>query len=203
MTIIDQLHSGLDAGVERYWRYTKELFNIKPEYLMTVAVADALTNGYDGASGIDIEIRLETPTRTVAYAIVTQAVGLKSWFSVKKEIKINRKGKIDIFSTLDSKSHAIELKGFDPSKPEIVKELVRIQEFLLLNSGKNSLVAGHVVFPSLRSYEKKLKKYGQLLFTDSVLTYDVSSRKQETGEDPDDGIPVYFTNSISVKRADA
>ena len=63
MNIVDRLHSGLDAGVTRHWLYTKELLNIKPEYLMTVAVNDA--------------------------------VSLKQWFNIKKDIGISRKGKVD------------------------------------------------------------------------------------------------------------
>ncbi len=46
MNIEEQMLTGLKAGVDRHWRYTKELLHIKPEYLLTVAVADALTDGF-------------------------------------------------------------------------------------------------------------------------------------------------------------
>jgi hypothetical protein len=203
MKIVEQLHSGLNAGVTRHWRYTKEMFDIKPEYLMTVAVADALSEGYDDIHGLDIQIRLECPTRQIAYQLVSDAVGLKQWFAIKKDVKINRKGRADILATADKTSHLVELKGFDPSKAQIEKELVRIQEFFALNAGQNTLRAGHIVFPSLVTCRGRLEKYGRTLLTDPALTFEVVCRKHETDEDPEDGMPVYFTNSLSVSRADA
>ncbi len=54
MKIEDRLVAGLKAGVDRHWRYTKELLHIKPEYVLTVAVADALTDGFGNFDGQDI-----------------------------------------------------------------------------------------------------------------------------------------------------
>lgn len=203
MKIVEQLHAGLDAGVTRHWRYTKEMFDIKPEYLMTIAVADALSEGYDGINGIDVHIKLECPTRQIAYQLVTEAAGLKRWFAVKKDVKISRKGRADIVSSANGKSHVVELKGFDPSKAQIEKELLRIQELFALNAGANSLLAAHVAFPSLVTCQKRLEKYGRTLLTDPNLKFEVHCKKQETDEDPEDGMPVYFTNSLSVSRVDA
>lgn len=203
MNIVEQLHAGLDAGVDRHWRYTKEMFDIKPEYLMTIAVADALSAGYDGIDGMDVQIKLECPTREIAYQLVTAAAGLTQWFAVKKDMKISRKGRADILSSANGKSHIVELKGFDPSKAQIEKELLRIQELFALNGGANSLVAAHVVFPSLVSCQKRLEKYGRTLLSGSKLKFEVHCKKQETDEDPEDGMPVYFTNSLSVSRVDA
>jgi hypothetical protein len=78
--------------------------------------------------------------------------------------------------------------------------MVRIQEFFALNGGGNALLAGHIVFPSLVSCQKRLNKYGQKLLNDPFLSYAVSCRRQETNEDPEDGMPVYFTNSLSITR---
>lgn len=204
MDIIDRLHIGLESGIIQHWRYTKELLKIKPEYLLTVAVADSLTNGYDSVCGLDTEIRLEMSTRSVAYALITEGVGLKRWFEINKDLNIGRKGRVDILATANRKSHLIELKGFDPNKPQISKELVRIQDYLALNSGDNSLLAGHVVFPSHRSYENLLTKYErELELGADGLTCEIVSRRHETQEDPEDGIPVYYTNSISISRVDA
>ena len=33
---------GIDDGVDRHWRFTKNLLCIKPEYLLTISVAHAL-----------------------------------------------------------------------------------------------------------------------------------------------------------------
>ena len=80
MKIEEQLLTGLKAGVDRHWRYTKELLHIKPEYLLTVAVADALTDGFGNFHGLDIQIRLEEPTKSVLFDLVTGSGGLKKWF---------------------------------------------------------------------------------------------------------------------------
>lgn len=200
MKMVDQLHAGIDAGIKRHWRYTKEMFNVKPEYLMTIAVADALSNGYDGIDGIEVQIRLEYPTKHIAYQLVADATSLKQWLLVKKDVKIERKGRADILATAHKKSQLVELKGFDPSKAQIEKELVRIQEFFMLNSGDNALVAGHIVFPSLISCEERLHKYGSSLLKVPNLKFEVACRLQKTDEDPENGMPAYFTNSLSVTR---
>lgn len=203
MNIIDQLHAGLNAGVNRHWRYTKEMFDVKPEYLMTVAVADALSNGYNDVDGLEVQIRLECRTRDIAYQLVTEAAGLPQWFTVKKSLRIRRKGRADIVASANKRSHVVELKGFDPSKVQIEKELLRMQDLFALNGGVNSLFSAHIVFPSLVTCQKRLEKYGRTLLTGPGLKFEVDCRKQETNEDPEDGMPYYFTNSLSVSRVDA
>ncbi|MEJ1126433.1 hypothetical protein V9L20_02580 [Variovorax sp. CCNWLW225] len=202
MPLIDQLHSGLDAGVKRHWRYAKEMFDIKPEYLMTIAVADALSDGYDNVNGLDVEIRLERPTHKAVYQVLEGFVTNKQWFAIRKDAvgSILRKGKVDVIATAAKQIHLVELKGFDPAKGQIKKEIERFQDFFGLNKGTNAVRGGHVVFPSKTSCEKRLKVYGSTLIMDPALTFEVICRKQVTGEDSQDGIPAYFTNSISITR---
>jgi hypothetical protein len=83
---------------------------------------------------------------------------------------------------------------------QLEKELLRLQELFALNDGNNSLVGGHVAFPSLTDREKWLKKHGLALVTDPRLRYEIKTSKQITGDEPEDGIPVYFANCISVYR---
>jgi hypothetical protein len=202
MSVIDKLHEGLTAAVDRHWRYTKEMFNIRPEYLMTIAVADALSDGYENISGADVQIRLECGTRTIGYQIVTDRVGLSPWWAVKKDFKrsVSRRGRADILATADKESHLVELKGFDPNKIQIEKELVRIEELFALNGGVNGLVGGHIVFPSLTNSKKRLTKYGKTLIKDPMLTYSVECREHDAEDDPQDGMTRYFTNSLSIIR---
>jgi hypothetical protein len=202
MSIVDRLHEGLTDAVDRHWRYTKEMFDIKPEYLMTVAVADALSNGYDSVSGADVQIRLECRTRAIGYQIVTDKADLGQWFEVKKGFdgKVKRKGRADVLVSANKASHLVELKGFDPNKIQIEKEIVRIEQLFALNGGANGLVAGHIVFPSQTSCQRRLEKYGKTLLKEPSLTFKVECREHEGEDDPEDGMTRYFTNSLSIVR---
>jgi hypothetical protein len=200
MSIEDRLLAGLKAGVDRHWRYTKELLHIKPEYLLTIAVADELTNGFDSFHGIDIQIRLEEPTKSVAFDLLSGSIGLKKWFKAVKPT-ISRKGKVDIFIITTLSRHAIELKGFDPSAPELKKELIRLQEFLLVNGGDNKLESCHVVFPTLIDRSQWIEKHANSTINRSILKYTVVPPLcVETCEDPDDGIPCYYANCVTLTR---
>lgn len=200
MKFVDRVLEGLEKGVDRHWRYTKEMFNIKPEYLLTVAVADALADGYDNISGIDVQVRLEASTQTVAYTIVQEATSIKDWFRVKKELKLSRTGRTDVFAIANRQNNIVELKGFDPNKAQLEKELLRVQEIFSINEGTNTLAGGHVAFPSLTDRKKWLEKYGAALVTDPYLRYEVTTALHTTSEDPEDGMPAYFVNCISVYR---
>ncbi len=199
MKIEERILTGLKAGVDRHWRYTKELLHIKPEYLLTVAVADVLTEGFDNIHGLDIQIRLEEPTKSVVFDVLSTAIGLKKWFKVGKP-KISRKGKVDIFVVTEKTRHAIELKGFDPSAPELVKELVRFQEFLAINDGVNSLVSCHVIFPTLTDRTLWIEKHAKATIDGTKLKFALAVVRHETEEDPEDGIPCYFANCVTVTR---
>ncbi len=199
MKIEEQLLNGLKAGVDRHWRYTKELLHIKPEYLLTVAVADALTDGFEHFHGLDIQIRLEEPTKSVLFDLVTRASGLKKWFKAEKP-KISRKGKVDIFVMAETTCHAVELKGFDPSATEVEKDLDRLQQLLVVNDGANKLASCHVVFPTLTNRATWIEKRAKSVIDASKSKYELTQVRHETDEDPEDGIPCYYANCLTVTR---
>lgn len=141
MKASERIIDGLKQGIDRHWRYTKNLLNVKPEYLLTVSVADALTDGFDGICGLDLEIKLEEPTRRLWGSLWINAVGYKNYFPLVKQkeyekYKMIRKGKVDIYVECNSESWIIELKGFNPSADEIRKEIVRLTQFIAANEQK-------------------------------------------------------------------
>ena len=202
MTITERILEGIEGGVNRHWRYVKELIKVKPEYLLTISVADSLTKGFDNIHGIDVGIRLEERTDKLASDILFSAVGIHKFFETERP-KIKRKGKVDIYLKCDSGSFAVELKNFDPSAIELQKELIRTQQLLLINDGNNTLRSAYVAFPTLidRSLwiDAKIKQY-----VDSQTIEACATKKYiKTDEDPMDGIPAYYANCICLARKDA
>lgn len=199
--IEQQILLGLQRGVDRYWRYTKELFKVKPEYLLTISVADALSEGVGTASGLDLEIRLEEPTRRVASNILMDAVGWKSYFKEAKPT-ISRKGKVDIYLVAEAAgSHVIELKGFDPSGSEIRKDVQRLLEFLVVNGLKNRCWSGHLAFPATTDRSGFIAKQLEKVAIPPGLVASKTVKSVVTDEDPEDGMPVYLVHCITIARS--
>ena len=199
ISIEEQILKGLQAGVFRHWTYTKEFLNIKPEYLLTVSVAEALTDGFDSISGMEIVIRLEEPTHNAIYTLMSEMVGLQSWISGPRP-SVSRTGKIDLFVSTEQAHYAIEMKGFDPSATEITKELLRLQELLSLNDGLNNLISTHVAFPTQIDQTAWINKHVKLSVDATYWKHDINTVRHETNEDPEDGIPCYYANCISILR---
>lgn len=105
-----------------------------------------------------------------------------------------------MFVIANKQNNIVELKGFDPNKAQLEKELLRVQEIFSINDGTNTLAGGHVAFPSLTDRKKWLEKHGAVLVTDQRLRYEITTAIHPTGEDPEDGMPAYFVNCISVYR---
>lgn len=191
---------GLKVGVERHWKYTKEYLNIKPEYLLTVSVADELiNNGFDSISGLDIQLDLEKPTKEIAFEIFIQFAGFDKWFSGLRP-KIKRKGKVDIFLNAHKKFYAIELKGFDPSATQINKEFERLSQFFEINNYRNNLHSSFVAFPTKTDKTKWINKLVKEKFDSNIYSVNITNNKEITGSNPEDGIPVYYTNCIDIQR---
>jgi hypothetical protein len=192
MNLNELIIDGIKKGVWRHWRYTKSLIHIKPEYLLTISVADALTDGFDDIHGLDLEIKLEEPTKKICSDLIFNAVGFRAYFKHPKH-KVSRKGKVDIYVKYETKSWIIELKGFDPSEAEIRKDVTRLLEFLSANGGNNNCKGCFLAFPT---------KTHKSLSIDNILAksfiVDISSERVETGEGPEDGIPVYYVNCIAI-----
>ncbi len=192
----ERIMDGIKRGVDRHWRFTKNLLRIKPEYLLTVSVADALTDGFNNICGLDLEIKLEEPTRAISTDLLLAAVGWRNFF---KSIvaPVTRRGKVDIYVTHNADSWIIELKGFDPSAAEIQKDLVRLQEFLAANGGNHKCRGCFLGFPTATDRSVWIKQ--QLDGSQSVGV--VYSERVETQEDPEDGLPVYYANCIALSYA--
>lgn len=74
---------GIERGVDRHWRLAKNFLEIRPEYLLTVSVADELTNGVGEIHGLDLTIKLEEPTKAISFNLLSNAVGLRAYFKSK------------------------------------------------------------------------------------------------------------------------
>lgn len=199
--IEQQILLGLQRGVDRYWRYTKELFKVKPEYLLTISVADALSEGVGTVSGLDLEIRLEEPTRRVASSILMDAVGWKRYFKAAKPT-ISRKGKVDIYLVAEAAgSHVIELKGFNPSGSELRKDVQRLLEFLGVNGLQNRCGSGHLAFPATTDRSGFITRQLKKISIPAGLVASQTSKVVVTDEDPEDGMPSYLVHCITISRA--
>lgn len=197
ISINEQIISGIEKGVDKHWRYTKDLYHVKPEYLLTVSVADALTNGFDQICGIDLEIKLEEPTSVISADLLMNAVGLSNYFTTTKH-KINRKGKVDIYVKHDSESWIIELKGFNPSATDIKKEIIRLLEFLSVNQYSNKCNGCYIAFPTSTDKKTWIEKQIAWANTQQQFKLSVISQLVETNENPEDGIPCYYANCICI-----
>jgi hypothetical protein len=202
MNVNERIIDGIKRGVWRHWRYTKNLLRIKPEYLLTISVADALTDGFEDISGLDLEIKLEEPTKAICADLIINALGFNAYFKSAKH-KVGRKGKVDIYVKHNAKSWIVELKGFDPSEAEINKEIIRLLEFLSANGGNNKCGGCFLAFPTATDRKSWIEgKLAKVSYTQSFQV-SVSSERVETEEDPEDGIPVYYVNCIAFTASDA
>lgn len=166
LTLVEQVHAGIKQGVDRHWFYTKSFSKVKPEYLMTVSVADSLQqNGYDSNHWMDFDLHLECGTERIKNMIFSKGKKFTTLLSIRKEHKnsISRRGRCDIFLHLKKGANEndeysiIEIKNLDPDfSSEIKKELERLKEFLILNKGENDLVSCIIAFPS--KYHSSLNK---------------------------------------------
>lgn len=197
MKIQDVISKGIQSGVKRHFRYTKNLYKIKPEYLLTVSIADELSNGFEEIGGLDIEIQLEEPTREISGKLLAKKIGYKKYFESRKKHKVGRPGKVDICIESDSNLWIIEIKGFDPSKSELKKEIKRLTDFLTANEGINSCKNCILAFPTKNNKKEWIEKC--ILNSDLRQDYNPSIKieKIETNVNDEDGMSEFFTNCIT------
>jgi hypothetical protein len=201
--LIPLIRDGLKAGIDRQWFYAKELVCIKPEYLLTVSVADQLC----GNLGPHTRITLEARTRTIVFNIRMRALGWQDFFK-HKSLWNGRKGKVDILLTRDhtgnrmapSEVCVVELKNLDPPKVEVLKDIARLLAFLEITPNGSPLQVCYLAYPSSTSAKLMLAESVQGLLTDAVdVTLD--EEFELTDEDPEDGIPAFYTNVLRLARS--
>lgn len=191
---------GIECGVNRHWRYTKNLVRVKPEYLLTVSVADQLSKGFGNVNGLDVEIKLEEPTHLIVGHIWMEAVGWSRYHKERVPWQ-GRQGNIDILLEYNNERHMVELKNFNPDATAVKKEISRFRHMFEINSGVNSLKSCHLAFPSTTNKESWLRKQANKnLVSDKLLEYIIASKYFVTNEDPDDGLPAYYSTVLSFIR---
>ena len=202
MTIQERIIEGIERSADRQWRYTKNLLLIKPEYLLTISVADALTKGFDDICGLDLNIKLEESTNGVRGDLLMKAVGWKKYFKTLP-IPITRHGRVDLYVTheFSKSSWVIELKGFDPSIAEINKEIVRLTEFAKANGGTNNCKGCYLAFPTLTDKNKWIESILANANSIEQFQFSINSKYINTGEDACDGIPAYYANCINFEAS--
>lgn len=120
---------------------------IKPEYVFTVGIFNCVVSALNGADGeypgdANYVVRMEEPFRYVKFRsfpayVVEKVEGAfpKFIYQVSKVIR-NKRGKVDIaiYYKTNGGTHQeettclIEVKGFNPSRAEIKKDLKRLSE---------------------------------------------------------------------------
>jgi len=199
MLLNKRLLNGIDAGVLRQWSYTKNLLKIKPEYLLTISVADELSKGIDDCDCLDILIKLEEPVNKIASGSLLKQVGFNQYFKESQKPK-NKQGKVDIFVESGANNYIIELKGIDPTSTEVKKELLRFISFFEFYKGKTAIHSCYLVFPSLTHQKEWLEKQIKSVQLPPILKYNITSTQRITHESPDDGIPSYYANVLSIEH---
>ena len=83
MSLNESILKGLRRGVERHWRYAKDFLCVKPEYLLTISVADELVdNGFGGTCGLDLSVKLEEPTHLIVGHLFMHGLGFREYRQV-------------------------------------------------------------------------------------------------------------------------
>lgn len=197
------ISDGLKEAVDRHWRYSKEMLKVKPEYLLTVFVAEQLASGAGGHSGYDLSIKLEEPTYRIVGNLWLNQVGYARYFKERLPWP-GRKGWVDVYvkHELDNEARVVELKNFNPSSTELSKEFHRFVDFLAINDYKNPLAGCYLAFPTLENRISWIKKWANNYAT-SRLIVTVDSKRVITNTDPEDGIDVYYCNVVSFEKVDA
>ena len=195
-TLETEILKGLKRGMDRHWLLSKDTLEVKPEYLLTVFVADHLCD----VLGLETSIRLERPTPQIIQDIWLFSVGWKRYFREYTKWK-GRNGKVDIYIKRDEPQRCavIELKNLDPPAVEVQKDVTRLCDLLAIQPTTSSLEAGYLAFPTTKDWTKSLLKVIQSSITGNVQL-DQGSEFNITGDDPEDGLPAYFANVARITR---
>jgi hypothetical protein len=191
-----EILAAIRCGMDRHWRLAKDLLVVKPEYLLTAFVADHLSDVLD----VNTSIRLERPTARIIQDVWLSSVGWNRFFREYTKWK-GRNGKVDIYISQDPplRCVAIELKNLDPTVVEIRKDVKRLCDLLAIQASTSPLEAGYLAFPTSTDWTSGLLKEISASVTGDVHLTPLSEY-QVTGEDPEDGLPAYFSNVARFTR---
>jgi hypothetical protein len=199
----NRILDGIEAAVNRHWRFTKDLLHVKPEYLFTVSIADALANGFDEIGGIELSIKLEEPTTSVTSDVVMNSSGIRGLFAkVKDFLYVDRTGKVDIYVVHDAmrnrESWVVEVKGFDPSWNKVREDVLRLSQFLLRSGNSHRCKQCFLGFPTQIDQKRRIEQEIRAVVGVDRCQTKVHSKYVETGEDAEDGMPAYYANCIVI-----
>ena len=182
--------------MDRHWRLAKDLLVVKPEYLLTAFVADFLSDALDP----NTSIRLEWPTHQIITDVWLSSVGLSRLFREYTQWK-GRNGKVDIYVSQHPplRCVAIELKNLNPTAAEVRKDVKRLCDLLDVQASASPLEAGYLVFPTSAEWpQEPLREICSRVTSKVHLT--LFSHYQITHEDPEDGLPFYYSNVARLTR---
>jgi hypothetical protein len=197
------ISEGMKEGIARHWRYSKEMLKVKPEYLLTVFVAEQISHGAGTHSGYDLAIKIEEPTYRIVGNLWMNQVGFAQFFKARLPW-LGRKGSVDIYveHELTKEARLVELKNFDPSSTELSKEFKRFVHFLEINDYRNPLAGCFLAFPTCTDRKLWIEKWANK-WGNSRLRVTVDAAYEVTDIDPEDGIPAYYRNVVSFEKANA
>lgn len=186
---------GITHAVDRHWRFAKNLVDIRPEYLLTTFVADRLANVLSQTTCI----LLETRTKTIDFNIWFRGAGLTRLR--ERTPWVGRHGKVDIYleEGFSHNSAIVELKGFDPSRTEVQKDIARIASLLRVLPAQSPLQAGYLGFPTIANRSQWLSDAAKTYAVNGVVCT-VTSEHFLTDEDPENGIPQYWVQVVRLER---
>lgn len=170
----DAVADGVERAVEKHWQLSKKTFDIRPEYLLTVAIAESLSGGFEGRSGLDAEILLEEPTWSVIYTLVEQPLGLQTWLQVKSKVRQRNNVKKDLDNALKKKQGVETIAELRRRLENLEAELTeepwidierhgRVDIFLSAPEKYRSVVEVKGFDPAVHLIESDLRRIAELL----------------------------------------
>jgi hypothetical protein len=142
--LIKAIFRGLTNACYESVNFNQFLYpDIKPEYLLTVNIAQSLFFGFPDELIIKIEEQTEEFKRTS-----TEIGDLMRFFKTLKNFVIERNGRVDIglHNKIGDSIGLIEVKGFNQPDNLIVKDIKRIINFLSDTHGLNNIYFGISAF---------------------------------------------------------
>lgn len=174
MNLLQKIEEKLSLGMrsacdDTFFFVEDESQKIAAEYLLTVNVAKKLAELNSGI-GYPYKIYLERKTKLVATDCVplTAREHSKNFLGYKRVLRkrqnTHRNGKVDICLYRDSGGMSgvpvcvVELKGFDPSRKDVVKDLRRNSEFFKISCRTGTSQIQYACFAAMHSFPRSVSQ---------------------------------------------